>query len=390
MTQKRLILFIIFAVAIALLYKFYVHIDMQEHNLKDDKRYDTNTNYRYINFDKDKNDVFSFVHIQKTGGTTMENHLVTNMIDSGCECEEQKRPSCNCYRKHLREVWLICRYNIPKWPCGLHPDFTSLRECAPNFMNRNYEKHSRRYFYGTILRQPVHRFFSEFRHRQRGASWEGAVTYCNGALLTDQNPNCFEGGTWHDFTLEEFLSCSSNYGINRQTWMLSDISEVGCNFSDIMSSKEKKERLLELAKKNINSISFFGLLEYPMESQFVFEKTFNLKFNVPFQKWETGFALEFLKNFTITEDIYLKVAQVNDLDQRLYNYAKNVFFDRYKYFVKKYGTPQYRKPRHETRFDFPESKLERMKKNLPKSKIKELKKLKKRSEEVNLLRKRKI
>ena len=341
------------------------------------ERHDKSTKYRYINFDKDKGDMFSFIHIQKTGGTTMEKHLVTNILDSGCECEKQRRPSCNCYRKHPREMWLICRYNKPSWPCGVHPDYATLRECVPGFMIRHYGKRSRRYFYGTMLRQPVFRFFSEFLNRQRGASWREAGTKCNDVLLTKQNPTCFKESELPDLKVENFLNCPYNYAFNRQTWMLSDVSKVGCNFSEIMSNKQKKEKLLKLAKKNINSIAFFGLLEYPTESQYLFEKTFNLKFNIPFQKWDTGFTSEFLKNFTITEDVYAKVAQANELDQRLYKYAKNIFFGRYNYFVEVYGKPKYTKPEYKTKFDFPVYKLEKMQENLPQDKYKKRRKLRK-------------
>ena len=374
MTLKHCILTVLFVIIISMSYIVYLSGDVKD---QFHERYDISTKYRYVNFDKDKRDMFSFVHIQKTGGTTMEKHLVTNILDSGCECEKQNKPLCNCYRKGPREVWLICRYNKPNWPCGVHPDYATLKKCVPGFMIRNYGKHSRRYFYGTMLRQPVYRFFSEFRNRQRGASWRDAGTKCNGVLLTKQNPTCFKESELPDLKVENFLNCPYNYAFNRQTWMLSDVSKVGCNFSEIMSNKQKKEKLLNLAKKNINSIAFFGLLEYPAESQYLFEKTFNLKFNIPFQKWDTGFASEFLKNFSITAEVYTKVAQANELDQKLYKYAKNIFFGRYNYFLQVYGKPKYSKPEYKTKFDFPVHKLEKMHANLPQDKYNKRGKLRK-------------
>ena len=44
-----------------------------------------------LKFNKDQNDVLSFVHIQKTGGTTMEKHLVYNILNSNCQCKKTKK-----------------------------------------------------------------------------------------------------------------------------------------------------------------------------------------------------------------------------------------------------------------------------------------------------------
>lgn len=327
--------------------------------------------YRSINFNKDAGDVFSFVHVQKTGGTTIEKHLVFNIENSNCECRDSKKPSCMCYRKDVREIWLVCRYIQPKWPCGLHPDFATLRECTPKLFNTKYENRKRRYFYGTILRNPLHRFLSEFRHIQRGASWEAASSLCRGRLLIEQIPACFAGKFWHNLTIEKFISCPYNLAINRQTWMLSNISAIDCDFKKILQKPNLEQKLLNIAKRNIRNIAYFGLLEYPQESQFIFEKTFSMKFKEPFQLWDTGFANEYIKTFKQSDEMLERLQALNSLDVKLYKYAKQIFFERYNYFARKYGIPKYHNLSVTGKFSMGDVRLERIKQNLPRSLRKE-------------------
>ena len=51
-----------------------------------------------------------------------------------------------------------------------------------------------RYLYITILRDPYHRFISEWKHVQRGATWMSAQLKCNGRQATlAEVPFCYEG-----------------------------------------------------------------------------------------------------------------------------------------------------------------------------------------------------
>ena len=46
----------------------------------------------------------------------------------------------------------------------------------------------------TVLRDPVERYLSEWKHVQRGATWKAAGLRCNGRQATLQEvPFCFEG-----------------------------------------------------------------------------------------------------------------------------------------------------------------------------------------------------
>ena len=48
-----------------------------------------------------------------------------------------------------------------------------------------------RYFYFTILREPVARYLSEFAHVRRGATWDTAFSYCNNKKRP--MPKCYDG-----------------------------------------------------------------------------------------------------------------------------------------------------------------------------------------------------
>jgi len=51
-----------------------------------------------------------------------------------------------------------------------------------------------RYLYFTVLRDPVQRYISEWKHVQRGSTWISAKLMCNGRQATLQEvPFCFKG-----------------------------------------------------------------------------------------------------------------------------------------------------------------------------------------------------
>lgn len=112
-----------------------------------------------------------------------------------------------------------------------------------------------------MIRDPIHRFLSEFRHVQRGATWKASRHICNGQYATpevnvfpanvlfvqvsfkkrslygvdtikfnnlQELGKCYSGRSWTGVSLNEFLSCSHNLAFNRQTRMLSDLNLVGC------------------------------------------------------------------------------------------------------------------------------------------------------------------
>uniref|UniRef100_A0A1S4GCK6 Heparan-sulfate 6-O-sulfotransferase n=1 Tax=Anopheles gambiae TaxID=7165 RepID=A0A1S4GCK6_ANOGA len=144
-------------------------------------------------FDMNAHDVMVFLHIQKTGGT-FGKHLVRDLdLKRPCTCQRKKK-RCYCFRPHRNENWLFSRYSTG-WKCGLHADWTELTGCVDQELDKNEgETAKRRYFYITLLREPIARYLSEFRHVQRGATWKNARHWCLGRHATpDELPPCYNG-----------------------------------------------------------------------------------------------------------------------------------------------------------------------------------------------------
>lgn len=290
---------------------------------------------RDIPFDMRGSEVLVFLHTQKTGGSNFERHLAKNLdIPNKCICLSKTKKRCSCTRPDSKKQWLISRYSTG-WNCGLHADWTELHACVPKYMNNKEGTNSNRTFvYATYLRQPVARFVSEFRHIQRGATWKTSLHMCNGRRATAKEiPKCYEGEDWRDVTLPYFLNCSSNLAINRQTRMLADLTLVNCYNKTSMTQEVRNFKMLQSAKANLRQMPFFGILEYQKENQYLFEKTFGLKFIRPFKQENATRAQEVLPSLdSISRD---KIKELNALDEQLYSYAKFLFFKKLKYFRSK-------------------------------------------------------
>lgn len=135
------------------------------------------------------------------GGTLFGKHLVRDLdLQRPCSCQ-RRRKRCFCFRPNRNENWLFSRYSTG-WKCGLHADWTELTGCVDTELNKiEGEGIKRRYFYITIIRDPVARYLSEFRHVQRGATWRGARHWCGGAQANI--PQCYNGPSWQGVTLEQ-------------------------------------------------------------------------------------------------------------------------------------------------------------------------------------------
>ena len=128
-------------------------------------------------------------------------------------------------------------------------------------------------------------------------------------------------------SLAEFMACPHNLAINRQTRMLANLSLVGCYDKSFMSASERDKVMLQSAKDNLRDMSFFGLTEYQVETQYLFQKTFNLDFQEDFeQKANTHAAKQLLK-----PSIRSEILKLNHLDIALYQYAKDLFLQRVKH-----------------------------------------------------------
>uniref|UniRef100_A0A8C5I7Q7 Heparan-sulfate 6-O-sulfotransferase n=1 Tax=Gouania willdenowi TaxID=441366 RepID=A0A8C5I7Q7_GOUWI len=194
---------------------------------------------RHVEFNIKEDDVIVFLHIQKTGGTTFGRHLVRNIrLEQPCDCKPGQK-KCTCHRPGKEESWLFSRFSTG-WSCGLHADWTELTNCVPVVMDKKDAQRNksvvtgnspntdlmmdvpvntktRNFYYITMLRDPVSRYLSEWKHVQRGATWKTALHMCDGRSPTqDELPTCYSGDDWSGVTLTDFMNCPSNLANNRQ------------------------------------------------------------------------------------------------------------------------------------------------------------------------------
>ncbi|KAK2888846.1 hypothetical protein Q8A67_014221 [Cirrhinus molitorella] len=286
---------------------------------------------RHVDFDMKGNDVIVFLHIQKTGGTTFGRHLVRNIhLERPCDCRSGQK-KCTCHRPGKAESWLFSRFSTG-WSCGLHADWTELTNCVPAVMNKKQKKDAplnrRNFYYITLLRDPVSRYLSEWKHVQRGATWKTALHMCDGRPPTpDELPACYSSEDWTGVSLEEFMACPSNLANNRQTRMLADLSLVGCYNLSSMSEERRAELLLSSAKRNLLRMAFFGLTEYQRKTQFLFERTFGLHFITAFTQINGTRAA----GVTVGTPTRRRIEELNTLDMQLYEYARELFSQRVQY-----------------------------------------------------------
>ncbi|XP_022692537.1 heparan-sulfate 6-O-sulfotransferase 1-like [Varroa jacobsoni] len=342
-----------------------------------------------------RSDVMVFLHIQKTGGTVFERHLIKDLdIEHPCvPGPGRKRYKCHRGWSKKEGSWIFSRYSAG-WHCGLHADWTELTACVDGAIDRQegvlLAQHSRtaetqssigprgrsaagaiqqvaasglvyagttssagsssssnsqqllvplqqqqqlhslkrRYFYITLLREPRSRFLSEFRHVQRGATWKTSRHICNGRPPTvDELPACYSTPDWMDVTFSEFVSCRSNLAINRMTRMLADLSLVVCYNESAMPRAQRDALLLASAKSNLRKMAFFALCEFQKISQYLFERTFGLRFKQAFVQYNyTRSSLAIAE--VSSADLEL-IDQLNSLDIQLYAFAKELLMERF-------------------------------------------------------------
>ncbi|RMC19884.1 hypothetical protein DUI87_03450 [Hirundo rustica rustica] len=191
---------------------------------------------------------------------------------------------------------------------------------------------SRNFYYITILRDPVSRYLSEWRHVQRGATWKASLHVCDGrSPTTEELPSCYTGDDWSGCSLQEFMDCPYNLANNRQVRMLSDLSLVGCYNLSVMPEEQRNKILLDSAKENLKRMAFFGLTEFQRKTQYLFEKTFNMNFISPFTQYNSTRA----SSMEIDKQTQQHIKALNFLDMKLYDYAKDLFLQRYQYMRQK-------------------------------------------------------
>lgn len=179
-----------------------------------------------------------------------------------------------------------------------------------------------------MLRDPVSRYLSEWKHVQRGATWKTALHMCDGRSPTqDELPNCYNGDDWSGVTLTEFMNCPSNLANNRQVRMLADLSLVGCYNLSSMNESQRNHILLSSAMSNLKNMAFYGLTEFQRKTQYLFERTFSLRFISAFTQINSTRAA----NVDLSELVRRRIEELNFLDVQLYEYAKDLFLQRFQF-----------------------------------------------------------
>lgn len=77
----------------------------------------------------------------------------------------------------------------------------------------------------------------------------------------------------------------------------------------------------------IPAMSFFGLTEYQKISQYIFEETFNLRFAIPFEQHNSTLSMQAFESLTPFQK--KKIKDINALDLELYDFAKQLMFQRW-------------------------------------------------------------
>lgn len=186
-----------------------------------------------------------------------------------------------------------------------------------------------------MLRDPVTRFRSEWRRFHQNRGWHGARPHsCSDDSPADV-PACFEARRPDNVSWAEFLACPANPALNRQTHMLADHGLVdGCtrngSVDEPLAGGDRDTVLLASAKRNLRRMAFFGLAEFPRLSQSLFEATFGVRFRRTTVR-QRGFLRGRWKGRPRgPRGDAEAVASANGLDVRLYGYAKELLFSRFR------------------------------------------------------------
>lgn len=277
-----------------------------------------------LNFETD---VLVYLHIQKVGGTVFNSHLINDLVlEFPCQCEQAEvlMNPCHCKTKS-GNIWLFSWFTVG-WPCGLHADWTMLHECVDEAMNKLEGKvRNRRYLYITLLRDPISRYVSEWKHQRSGEHWEDAKLRCDGkrVSLFEIRP-CFRE-TWLGVSFSEFMDCRDNLATDRQTRMLADLTKSGCYKRGHVDLKERYMLRLKSAIENLGQMRFFGLTTYQKETQKLFERIFHVKFKADFDYLEDS-----VEDEKVSLDEFIEMFKYIELDVQLYLYAKDMFTQRTK------------------------------------------------------------
>jgi hypothetical protein len=169
--------------------------------------------------------------------------------------------------------------------------------------------------------------------------------------LKEHFKNCLAKNqtSWKGVSLKNFAKCKYNLAANRQTRMLAlyDSDFTVCDYLQSPSRQRSMQtKLLERAKKGLESLSFFGLTEFQNYTLLLFNKMFNGTLslentngiaaagqrNPKVRSPNPWFALTIDALAAIGEEMLQEIQDINRLDLLLYDYAKALFFKRLSFY----------------------------------------------------------
>ena len=293
-----------------------------------------------IDFRSGKNNIIlAFVHIQKTGGKSLVKSFLSVQKRGNPLCymirnitnDHNYMNSGRCYidLPKSKEMWFVSETTYG-WPCGAHPLLLGLKSCLPKLFLQKYGGRPRSFQFLTLIRHPVIRFISEFYHVSSFNGWLRSYL-CNGKkIVRDMRPSGCIHRIKKGVTFEDFMSCSDNWAINRQTLMLADVDKAGCLNQTVMSTDERNSILLATAKQNLKDMIYFGVTEYITESILLLEHRLDIEFGSPLIQPlinELNIA-DHIYEIWNNSNLYKKISSVNYLDMQLYEYGLKLFDQR--------------------------------------------------------------
>jgi len=215
-------------------------------------------------------------------------------------------------------------------------------------------------YYVTVLREPTRRFLSEFYETFDG--WEAkyntpprVIWPCSNSLPSELKAIARAG--IDNSTKEEYdrlfpywIGCSRNMAANRQTRALAYIAGNSshkvrlklCN-EYVQSNRTHRTKCdLQLAKRALRQLTYFGLNEQRCKSEKLFEAIFGLRFTTRHGAARVGTAegqgshKAKLKFSELTAEQQRRVQWMNGNDRLLYSEAVQIFNNR----LREYSIPE--------------------------------------------------
>jgi len=285
-----------------------------------------------------RKDFLFFIRIQKTGSETMwktllnvfdgshwdNNQKGNNSIKGGIQkktcswgmfCGEICQQRVENYLGKIDRGEEKCRF-IMRGHIGIYDFYNAVGHKYDNYAIADND-----ITFFTILRDPVKRVLSEYTHITKNlVSQFGPKQYGN---AWDYNYHGSETNI-REF-LDDCIECRIGSS-NRQAKMLSGLFTTGANIDEV--NKFSDDYILMKAKENLEAMKFIGLTERYTDSMLLLKYTFpdHLK---TFNTYTYSKHPHDGKSGSVEEETIERIKELNRLDIELYDYAQQLFYQRF-------------------------------------------------------------